>query len=314
MTQCFILLLFIREFKMAARGAKSKKVEAVEVQATLDAVRNLDTAKVVSEVNNLQVSLQATLASVSASITNKIQQIATIDDAIKLKQDRLKELLGIDAEAVTLDDLKAQREAEKLIWEKEQAERDAAEKEVDRQRGIQRTRDEEEWQYEFSMQKEREENAYTVQEEDRRRAEANRYQELEKCWHVREEALKVRETEAVELKKLVDSFDAKLKAEVSKAEAILTNVLKKQHEHDKQLLEKDASSAKAVCEMRVQSLQTALEQQKLQLEDVKSQLMVARQDAKEVATSALSASSDRKVAEALRQVVDSRENQPTKTK
>ncbi len=86
---------------MAAKGQRNKKVEAIEVQATLDAVKNLDTGKVVSEVNNLQVTLQSTLADVSASITNKIQQIATIDEAIKLKQQRLKELYDIEAEAVS---------------------------------------------------------------------------------------------------------------------------------------------------------------------------------------------------------------------
>ncbi len=139
------------------------------------------------------------------------------------------------------------------------------------------------------------------------RNESVREAALKKNWDDRENGLKAKEQEFLDAKKQLDGFDAKLKGEVAKAEAILTNGMKKQHDHEKALLAKDTESAKAVCEMRVQSLQTALEGRDEQLKDLKAQLVCARQDANNVASQALSASSDRKVAEALRQVVDSRE-------
>jgi hypothetical protein len=296
------------------RGTRSKKVEQVEVQATLDAVKNLDTARVVSEVNNLQVTLQSTLADVSASITSKIQQISTIDEAIALKNARLKELFGIEAEAVLLDDLKAQREQEKLDAAKESDERRLSLQEEEAAYAKRRQREEEEWKYAFALRKQRAEEQLKAEIDDNIRNEKARQLVLDKEWGEREKALAAKEAEFAELKKQVEGFDARLKTELSKAEAILTNALKRQHEHEKALLQKDAESAKAVCEMRCASLEGRNKLQQEQIEDLKHQVVAARQDSKDVATAALSAQSDRKVAEAYRQVMDGRESAQGKVK
>ena len=292
---------------MAARGAKSKVVEQVEKTATLEAVKALDTAKVIEEVNNLQVSLQGTLANVGASITNKIAQIGTIDQAISLKESRLKELFDIEAKAVQLDELEAQRKQAFEDWQKEKEERQLQFNEEEQETNKTRERNEEDWNYSFEQKKMRAEAEFKAMQESKARAEKVREEIFVKSLTERDAAMKAKEVEFTELKKKVEGMDATVKAEVDKAVAIATNSVKKTFDHEKILLEKDTAMAKTLAEQQVQARDAQIASLKAQLEDVKAQLVSALKDTKEIATNAVTAASGREVANALRQVVDSRE-------
>jgi hypothetical protein len=295
-----------------ARGTRNKKVEAIGNQATLEAVKALDTEQVVSEVNNLQVSLQTTLAGVGASITSKIQQIATIDSAIALKNSRLKELYDVEAEAVSLDDLKATREEWLKAYENEKDARDAEWSEEESERDEMRRRQEDEWKYAFETQKKRTSDEWQATLNETKRQEAIRQSMVQKNQEDREAILNARENEYAAAQTQIKDFDARIKSEVSKAEAILTNTLKRQHEHAIALLAKDSEGAKALCDARLASGTESLVAMQKQVADLKQQLLEARADAKEIATQALTSSSDRKVADALRSVVDNRDQPQSK--
>lgn len=292
---------------MAARGARNKKIEVAEAQTTLEAVKDLRADSVVSEVNNLQVSLQKTLADVSASITNKIQQIDTIDTAISLKEARLKELYGIEAEAIKWDDLQAQHDAERKNWEVERETRNNQWEQETDDHEVACARRSTEWEYLFAQRTKQKEDAFKAQVEQQMRAEKLRQEDLQRAWQDRENALKAKETEYVQLREQVAGFDARLKAEVAKTETILSNTLKKQHEHEKALLQKDAEAAKALCESKLAFSDKTIAGLENQIATLKAQLDHARQDAKDVANQALNTAADRRVAEALRQVVSDRE-------
>lgn len=291
----------------AARGKKNQAIVATEQQATLEAVKALDTERVVGEINNLQVSVQGTLAGLSATITNKIQQLSTVDEAIKLKNERLKTLHAIEAEAVQLDDLKAQREEELANWEKDRDARNDEWSKEELERDTTQKRSFDEWSYKFEQDKKKTLDQHAAFVADSKRQESIRQQELQKQWADREATIKAKEIEIVELKKQVEGFETKLKAEVAKAEAILSNSMERTHKHEKALLQKDAESAQSVCEMRTESLEKALEQQQNHISELKAQLTAARQDANNIATQALTSASGREVANALRQVVDTRD-------
>jgi hypothetical protein len=296
---------------MAVKGNRNRKVETVEAQQVLESVKNLDAGSVVSEVNNLQVSLQEKLAGISASITNKLAQIDTIDTAIRLKEQRLKELYGVEAEAIKWDDIQAQHEAEKADWAVQEHARSLRWSEEQEANNKERQRQEEEWEYEFEQKKQRTEDNWKVAVLETEREEKRRKAELERSWTERDLALRKQEAEVAELRKKVESIDALVGAEKTKAEKIVTNVLTKQFEHEKALLQKDIEAAKTLCAAQLDSKTDTIEDLQQQIMDLKAQLSVARQDAKEVATSALNATSERKVAEALKQVVDGRDQQPS---
>lgn len=292
------------------RGSKNVKVEQVEAKTVLAAVKELDPAKVVTDVGNLQLSVQSTLSNLSASITNKMAQVNTIDDAIKLKEERLQELYGIEKEAVTLDDMKAQVEAERTQAEIDREERDARWSEEQAERQKQWKRALEDWNYEFEQRKKRVQEEFDAEVARNRRGEQVRAEALIKTWDEREAALKSRENEVAELKKAVEGFDARLKTEIAKAEAVVGNTMKRTHEYESALLRKDSEAALKLSEAQIASLNSTIANLNKQVLDLGTQLVSARNDAKEVASQALQSASGRQVADALQQVVNTRGEQP----
>jgi hypothetical protein len=237
-------------------------------------------------------------------------QVNTIDDAIKLKEERLQELYGIEKEAVTLDDMKAQVEAERTQAEIDREERDARWSEEQAERQKQWKRALEDWNYEFEQRKKRVQEEFDAEVARNRRGEQVRAEALIKTWDEREAALKSRENEVAELKKAVEGFDARLKTEIAKAEAVVGNTMKRTHEYESALLRKDSEAALKLSEAQIASLNSTIANLNKQVLDLGTQLVSARNDAKEVASQALQSASGRQVADALQQVVNTRGEQP----
>jgi len=286
---------------MAAKGTKNRKIEATEAAAVLDSVRDIDLSKAVAEVGSLQVTVQSALADLSANLSGQIQKLETIDTAIKLKEQRLKELHGIEDLAVTIDDMKAQKDEEAKYWAQQRVEREAqwADEAEERQRELER--EQEQYEYDTQLARKKMKDEFEAEVAERKRAEAVRQDMLTKNWTEREANLKTRETELADLRKQVSEFDARLKAEVGREVGIVTNTLKRQHEHEKQLLEKDVAANNKLAEMRVAGMEKTIASLHDQIRDLTAQLDKARDDARHVATQALQSASGRQVADALQQ-------------
>src|SRR5262249_29249736 len=149
-----------------------------------------------------------------------------LDEAITIKEARLHELHGIEADAVTLDDMKAQKEAEEQDWQGKRAERARlwAEEEIERTKKWKRENDDHEYVFKTNQKKVRDE--FEGEVATHRRNEAARQEMLTKSWTDRENFLKNQEQELNDLRKGAETFDARLKSGVGAAEAILSNKLR----------------------------------------------------------------------------------------
>lgn len=290
---------------------KATKKTVVETQAAVDAVSGLEPNKVITEIGSLQVELQDTLASLGATITSKLALVGQVDTAIKAKQTELQELYDIEREALALEDVRARREAEEVEWEKRNAERDIAWRDSEQLRQKQWTREEEEHQYAVGRRNERAEADYRVLVDRHQRDEAIRVESLERKWNERAAALKAQEDEVTGLREQVAKIDERIKAEVARAEAIVGNTLKRQHEHELVMLKKDSESAKALHAAEIQSLKNTISSLSDQIEHLQGELAKSREYAQTVTTQALDSASQRQVATALSKVVD---NQGSQTK
>lgn len=284
---------------------KKTKKEEHEAQAATEVVSGLQVGNVVAEIGTLQVDVQNTLAALTATITNKLAQVEQIDKAIGLKQGELQELYSIEKEAMSLEALKAQREADAESWAKRAREENERFNEEVQQRAKEWAREEEEHKYTLKIRNERANEDYNTLLTRHHREEAIRQETLNREWTAREAALKAQEAEVAEFKRLVAEFDTRLKAEASKAEGIVTSRLNKQHEQEMLLLKKDMDAAKMLHDAELKSNQAAIANMTAQIAQLSRDLDRARQDAKEVTSQALAATSDRKVAEALNGVVQS---------
>jgi hypothetical protein len=282
-----------------------KTRKKLEDSKAVDTVKTLQAAEVIGEIGNLQVTVQSTLANISAEITGKLEQLHNTESAISSLEERLNELYQIEKEALSLEEMRAARAEEQVRFDKMVAARNEEWTEDEAARSKEWHRKEEEHEYEIRQKRQRFLDEFNAEVESHKRAERIRSEELAKGWAVREDALKARENEVADLKKEVEGFDAKLKAEVSKAEAVATNSVKKQYEHQIQLLQKDMESERNMSDAKIQALQIQVGQFLDQIKDLNAQLQAARNDAKEVTAQALQSASGRQVAEALSRVVDS---------
>jgi hypothetical protein len=292
----------------AKRGTKNQKIEATEARAILEVTKDMDMNKVIAEVGGLQVNVQNSLAALSAALTAKIQTAKQLDEAITLKEARLHELHGIEADAVTLDDMKAQKEAEEQDWQSKRAERARlwAEEEVERTKKWKR--ETEDHDYTFKTHSKKVSDEFESEVATHRRNEQVRQEMLQKSWTDREMAIKGQEQELNDLRKGAETFDARLKSGVGAAEAILANKLKGDFEHQLKLVQKDCESEKNANGIKNAAYEMTIKGLENQITDLKGQLTDARKDAKEVATQALQSASQRGVADALQRVVDTQSN------
>jgi hypothetical protein len=275
-------------------GSRAKKTQSV-----LDAVKLLSPETIISEVGALQVSLQSTLANVSAAITDKIEKMKQVDEAISLKEERIVELYDIDQEALTLEDVKNRRSEEEAEWTRSREERRKVWSEEQAERNRIWQREQEEHAYLTTTEQQRKKEEFEAEVIRLKRDETLRSERLQKDWADREAELLERENELIELRDKVSKVDDTMKAEVAKAEAVLGNKLKRDYDYQIQLLDKDIQAERSLNNAKVESLNATISALSDQLEEAHRQLVAARQDAKEVTERALESASGRQVSAAL---------------
>lgn len=295
------------------RTTRRKKSDETHAQKIMESVKGLKPDDVVNEIGNLQVSLQGTLAGISAAISSKIEKMQQIDEAIDLKGDHLSELCEVEKEALALEDIKVRRQEEREQWDKDRAARNSQwVAEVDEFKN-KRERSEEEYAWETQMRHKRIEDDFRARCSADKRAETVRQEELQREWDRREAELAQKENEFTELKEQVAKFDDRLKSEVAKAEAIATNSVKRQYEHQIALLKKDMNAEINLHDEKLVSMNETIANLRTQIVDLSKDLDEARADAREVTSQALQSASGRQVAQALQRVVDT-QGQSTKSK
>lgn len=96
-----------------ARGRKNMKIDQATQTQVLAKVAVMSAEGLNKEFSDMQLSIQRTFAGLQADVTNRYATCDELDTAISLKQGRLKDLHGIEAAAISLDDLQAQLEQQR---------------------------------------------------------------------------------------------------------------------------------------------------------------------------------------------------------
>lgn len=287
----------------AAKKTTTRKAKA-DNQKVLDAVSNLSAETVIDQIGELQVNLQATLAGLGAAVTSKVEQMKAVDEAIALKESELQDVYGIEQEAMSLEEMKLQRDNESKEWETEKTARQIQWDEEDEERNKRWQREEEEHAYMVAQRNDRTNQEHRSLVEKNQRAEKIRQEELVRSWTERENVLKTQESEVAALKEQVAGFEDRLKTEVRKAEAIAESRLKKQHEHELALMEKDINAERNLHATKVSALDDTIETLTERIASLQRDLDSARKDAKEVTTAALQSASGRDAQAALLKSMD----------
>jgi colicin import membrane protein len=287
-----------------AVGTKNKQAAAIKESEVLDQVADLSLDGVSSSITATQVEVQKSLADLSAKITDQLQMLRKIEDAIELKRDELKSLYDMEAKAIDLDELTAQIEAQRKAWVDEQTQKKREFAENQSERNKQWARAEEEYQYKLAQEHRKQQDEFATLMTQKEKENRDRQEQLDKSWAEREGELKKRETEMAELREKVANMPETIKKEVNAAVAVATNSVKKEYDTKILLAAKDTETAQKLASQEVASLTQTTTKLHAQIEDLKAQLEQAHRDMKEISAKALESASGRSAMEALQKVLE----------
>jgi hypothetical protein len=286
------------------QGAKNRRAVAVQAEEVLSTVKGLNFDSVSKSITETQVEVQKVLADLSARVMQRLEELQTLEEAIGLKKDDLKQHHDIAVTAATADELEAAIIAQRKDWDGEQAEKKRLFAEQQSERNKTWKREEEEYQYKLAMEHRKQEDAFRALMEQQQKTNRDKQEELTKQWNEREGELKKRENEFAELKAFKEAAPEMVKKQVNQEVAIATNSVKKEYETKMTLASKDAETDKRLFEQERASLTAQATKYQAQIEDLNNKLEQAQRDAKDIAAKALESASGRATTEALQRLME----------
>ena len=294
-------------------GRPKKIHKSVELKndVVLENVKSITLDGVSKKIAAVQVDIQQTLAKLSTELTQNLDTLNTVNAAIVLKQEELKNLHDIEATKISLDTLNQDIEATRQTWTEEQTRKAKEDDLARRERQLRWTREEEQYKYEREQAHKRIEDDFNARIQEATKQNTLQAEALQRSWEKREADLKSKEQEFTSLRAEVDAFPAKLKAETEKAAAIVGNTMKKDFEMEKKLLEANFNNKIQLAEAQVASEKMKTVELEKQVASLKAQLDMAQKDIKEISTKALESASGRETINSLQKAL---ENQPRNMK
>lgn len=285
--------------RMDPKSVEVLKTKETEVRKS---VEGISVDKTIADISKVSLDISRALSAVSEQLVGKVQELETVSQAIEFEKSRLEELHGKDVvasgiQALLYDydgkcvDLTEKIAAEKAAWAKEQANHALAVKERDAELAKARERERIDYEYTTSQKRKEEDNRFAEILRASERASKEKQEALEKNWALREEELAKRENELTDLRQKVNDFPAQLKAEVGREVAIVSNTLKKDFQHEKEMLKKDADAALALMTQEVKSLRTANTDQVATIAALQRELADAKSQVAAIANKALDSAS-----------------------
>lgn len=221
--------------------ASKKKTKATQVQeirtaATLVKVSGLDPASTLAATNTLALKIQKDLSQISEQFINKHAELQAVDDAIKLRKEEMEELHGADQILLSLDELRTQHEKEIAELHEQQNQVTKQNEELETRLSIERDRERQNFDYLLQLNRKKEQDAWDETLRLRGVHERERQEQYEKNIANGEASIKALD---LTYKAAIDkaaSFDKEVDSAVGRAVGIATSSLKKEHEHQTQLL------------------------------------------------------------------------------
>ena len=292
-----------------------KQMEKKLAEATADAQASQDPLQ---RLSSLRSDISKELTLLAERYEEEIDAYNKIKFAVKLKQEELEIIYGVETSASDLAALIEAQQVKKDAFEKELADRESAlEKEIEETRtewekeqaiheqeskGLaesikkQRLREKEEFEYVFSREKAQRKNALedelkAVEKENLKKREDfeqmvnQRKQNLD----IREEEIAKSEAEISELRKAAQTFQSRLDNAVAKAVSETTATLTRDFEKDKALMESRFEGEKNVLSSKIESLEILVKNQAAQIVDLVKGHERAYEKVQDIANRAISA-------------------------
>ena len=312
------------DVEAAQQSTDVKTTEATRLHETQlrQRVDGVSVESVVQRISGLGLEVSRALADVSEKLTEEVQQLAIVREAVTLERRDLEQLHKIDVAATALDQLVQDhaREKQKLegeiadgrqAWEEETVRLERERKEQEDGLKKLRQRELEDHEYRKNLERKKIEDKYEEEVRTREKKNLEQQETLEKGWQNREAHLKEREEELAHLKKAVEDFPARLQKEIEAAALGARKDAEARLEQQMVLIKKDAETEKRLSDLRVKTLEEALVRNAAQIAAIERQLTEAKQQVQDIAVKAIEGASGARTLSHINQIaMEQAKNRP----
>jgi colicin import membrane protein len=312
-----------REVEAARESTDSKAEEAARLRAeeTCQAVEGITVESVVRTISGLGLEISKALSDISAKLTQEVERLSAVREAVALESAELQRLHKIDVAATALDQLvqdharekerlEAEIAAQRAAWEEESrsAERERKEQEENLKKA--RLREVEEYEYKKNLERKKAQDKYEEDQRLQEKKNKERQEALEKSWQQREAALKDQEQELVRLRKEALEFPETVKTEAEKAAVLAAKAAEQKFEQEILLLKKEAETEKRLSSLQVKTLEETIARQAAQITALQKQVDEAKQQVQDIAVKAIEGASGAKALAHINQIAMEQAKRP----
>jgi hypothetical protein len=290
--------------RVRARDASPVRRAAADrhEKEVLESTATASVEGVIRSIADLRLGVNGALDTLSSSLVEQAKRLQQLEEAERLRKQRIAELSDVQVAADTLGDLVARHEREREEFEKEraaarsdwQAEKERFSRELAEEKALQRKqweREEEEYGYERKVKRSREEADYQAKRqamiasftEEKARAEA----ELA----AREQAVSAREGELAGLVARVDAFPKELDAAVAREAARVRAEVEERARVEAALKGKDVEGAEKLLKLQIANLDKMVKEQAGRIDELQAEVKAANEKAQALALKVIEGSS-----------------------
>ncbi len=275
-----------------------------------------------TQIHKLKLEINKELSAISDKLEEESKHYENLKEAIKIKQQELQEIYGIESEAANLavmletqkrtkEEFELKISAERVTLEKEIAETKKTWEEEKQKYGLafkeekeavdkERKREKEEYEYKLNRERKIERNKYAdeiakVEKEIQIKKEgfAKNVEQKEAELKNREDSVLEREKNIDELQKKAERFPAELEKAVTTAVKTAEERLVNSFAQEKALLEKGFDGEKNVYQAKISALELQVKEQARQIERLGIQQENAYEKVQDIANKAVSSAAER---------------------
>ncbi len=292
---------------------KSKQAAAARKEKVKKDVAEMSIEKATKAVASAKVQITSTLDQLNEEINGKLEELRQVNEAIAIATEELQALHDNDVVLSATADLIDQHEQKKAelkeeianlraAWDREQQAHNEAVRERNADLDKSRKREIDDYNFKLDVDRRNERAAFEEEVRQRKLVEVQRREAFEKDFLDRDAALKARETEFVEAVEKAAKFDET--SEKLKASYIEMNSIKRDHKVEIEKLTAQHNSVAQLQEQKITYLTQSIADRDRTINALNAELEKARENVKQMATSAMEAQSGKAALEAVQAAVE----------
>lgn len=305
-------------------SSKSGMIEQIREAEVRAAVSEITVEIISKKMSELNIEISRTLSGLSEKMTQEVQLLCSLKEAVAIESKEIQRLHGIDVTATGIDQMltdyrqkKSQCEGElaqlhqELVEQKEKREQE----EIEYNEVLKKNRSREQEDYEYKKKLERKKIQDSFDEECRLKEKQNdeMQEQLEKSWKEKESLFKHQEEEFLSLKKETEQFPSRLTAECAKVAKEVAKEAEAKSIQEIERLKRDLIVEKQIAELKIKQLQELLATAHGQIGTLQSQLDDAKRQVQDIAVKAIEGASGAKALNHINQIAIEQAKNRTQT-